>query len=95
MIYLAIELPTPFILMPFIVIIETINLIIRLFILSIRLRANIIAGHLLLSLLGTSGQSIYNLIILNIIILLQILLFILEISVSAIQAIVFSILSTL
>jgi len=86
---------TPFILMPFIVIIESIRLIIRPFTLSIRLTANIIAGHLLLSLLGSSGQSINNLIILNFMIFSQILLFILEISVSAIQAYVFSILSTL
>jgi len=86
---------TPFILIPFIVIIESIRLIIRPFTLSIRLTANIIAGHLLLSLLGSSGQSITNLIILNIIIFSQIILLILEISVSAIQAYVFSILSTL
>jgi len=86
---------TPFILIPFIVIIESIRLIIRPFTLSIRLTANIIAGHLLLSLLGSSGHSITNIIILNFIIFSQILLFILEISVSAIQAYVFSILSTL
>jgi len=86
---------TPFILIPFMVIIESIRLIIRPFTLSIRLTANIIAGHLLLSLLGSSGQLINNLIILNIIIFSQILLFILEISVSVIQAYVFSILSTL
>jgi len=67
---------TPFILMPFIVIIESIRLIIRPFTLSIRLTANIITGHLLLSLLGSSGQSINKLIILNIIIFSQILLFI-------------------
>lgn len=86
---------TPFILMPFIVIIESISLIIRPFTLAIRLTANIIAGHLLLSLLGSSGESINNLIIILIIIFSQILLFILEISVSLIQAYVFSILSTL
>lgn len=86
---------TPFILIPFIVIIESISLIIRPFTLAIRLTANIIAGHLLLSLLGSSGESINNLIIILIIIFSQILLFILEISVSLIQAYVFSILSTL
>lgn len=86
---------TPFILIPFIVIIESIRLIIRPFTLAIRLTANIIAGHLLLSLLGSSGESINNLIIILIIIFSQILLFILEISVSLIQAYVFSILSTL
>lgn len=86
---------TPFILIPFIVIIESISLIIRPFTLAIRLTANIIAGHLLLSLLGSSGETINNLIIIIVIIFSQILLFILEISVSLIQAYVFSILSTL
>lgn len=86
---------TPVVLMPFITIIETIRLIIRPFTLAIRLTANIIAGHLLLSLLGSSGQSINNIIILRIIIFSQILLYSLEIAVSIIQAYVFSILSTL
>lgn len=86
---------TPFILMPFIVIIESISLIIRPFTLAIRLTANIIAGHLLLSLLGSSGQIINNFIIFLIIIFSQLILFILELSVSIIQAYVFSILSTL
>lgn len=85
---------TPSILMPFIVLIEFIRLIIRPITLSIRLTANIVAGHLLLSLLGSSGQKI-NIILLTLIILTQILLFVLEISVSIIQAYVFSILSLL
>jgi len=86
---------TPFILIPFIVIIESISLIIRPFTLAIRLTANIIAGHLLLSLLGSSGQLINNYLILIIILISQLILLILEISVSIIQAYVFSILSTL
>jgi F-type H+-transporting ATPase subunit a len=86
---------TPFILIPFIVIIESISLIIRPITLAIRLTANIIAGHLLLSLLGSSGEIINNIILLNIILFSQILLFLLEIFVSFIQAYVFSILSTL
>lgn len=86
---------TPSILIPFIVIIEFISLIIRPITLSIRLTANIIAGHLLLSLLGSSGQQIYNIFILTSIIFIQIILLILEISVSFIQAYVFSILSLL
>lgn len=85
---------TPLILIPFIVIIESIRLIIRPFTLAIRLTANIIAGHLLLSLLGSAGQSLIVLII-PILLGTQILLFILELSVSVIQAYVFSILSTL
>lgn len=86
---------TPALLIPFIVIIESIRLIIRPITLSIRLTANIIAGHLLLSLLGSSGQLISRIFIINLILFSQILLFILEISVSIIQAYVFAILSTL
>nr|YP_009734514.1 ATP synthase F0 subunit 6 [Acropyga sauteri]QBG38682.1 ATP synthase F0 subunit 6 [Acropyga sauteri] len=86
---------TPYILMPFMVIIESISLIIRPLTLAIRLTANMIAGHLLLSLLGSSGQIINNLMIFMIMILSQFFLFILELSVSIIQAYVFSILSTL
>nr|YP_010872931.1 ATP synthase F0 subunit 6 [Pheidole malinsii]WGV34130.1 ATP synthase F0 subunit 6 [Pheidole malinsii] len=86
---------TPALLMPFMVIIESISLIIRPITLSIRLTANMIAGHLLLSLLGSSGQLISSIILMNIMMFSQILLFILEISVSMIQAYVFSILSTL
>lgn len=86
---------TPIILIPFIVIIESIRLIIRPFTLAIRLTANIIAGHLLLSLLGSSGQIISNPLIFILILSSQLLLYILEISVSLIQAYVFSILSTL
>src|SRR5436190_5490355 len=86
---------TPTILMPFIVIIESISLLIRPITLAVRLTANIIAGHLLLSLLGSSGLNINNLLLLLIIIFSQLLLLILEISVSIIQAYVFSILSTL
>nr|YP_004021380.1 ATP synthase F0 subunit 6 [Solenopsis richteri]ADP01800.1 ATP synthase 6 [Solenopsis richteri] len=86
---------TPVVLMPFMTIIETISLVIRPFTLAIRLTANMIAGHLLLSLLGSSGQSINNIIMLSIMIFSQILLYSLEIAVSMIQAYVFSILSTL
>lgn len=88
-------LGTPILLIPFIVIIELIRLIIRPITLSIRLTANIVAGHLLLSLLGSSGQLISRIFLINIILFSQVLLFILEIAVSIIQAYVFSILSTL
>nr|QBG38591.1 ATP synthase F0 subunit 6 [Acropyga donisthorpei] len=88
-------LGTPYILMPFMVLIETISLIIRPFTLAIRLTANMIAGHLLLSLLGSSGQLINNFMIFMIMMMSQFFLFILEISVSMIQAYVFSILMTL
>lgn len=86
---------TPYILMPFIVLIESIRLVIRPFTLAIRLTANIIAGHLLLSLLGSSGQLINNYLIFIIFILIQVILYSLELAVAIIQAYVYSILSTL
>ncbi|KAG5343677.1 ATP6 synthase, partial [Acromyrmex heyeri] len=55
----------------------------------------IIAGHLLLTLLSSSRINIINPAILLILISTQILLYILEIAVSLIQAYVFSILVTL
>nr|YP_010586294.1 ATP synthase F0 subunit 6 [Kisaura zhejiangensis (nom. nud.)]UZZ44069.1 ATP synthase F0 subunit 6 [Kisaura zhejiangensis (nom. nud.)] len=85
---------TPPILMPFMVLIETISNIIRPMTLSIRLTANMIAGHLLLTLLSQSMQSL-NLIMLMIMLIIQVLLLTLEFSVAFIQAYVFSILSTL
>nr|YP_010429026.1 ATP synthase F0 subunit 6 [Mimathyma nycteis]USO21448.1 ATP synthase F0 subunit 6 [Mimathyma nycteis] len=85
---------TPSILMPFMVLIESISNIIRPMTLAVRLTANMIAGHLLLTLLSNTGNnmSFYLLIIL---IFSQILLLILESAVAIIQAYVISILSTL
>lgn len=85
---------TPPILMPFIVCIETIRNVIRPGTLAIRLTANIIAGHLLLTLLGNTGSSL-SLIILNLLIIIQILLLTLERAVALIQSYVFAILLTL
>nr|ADO60519.1 ATP synthase F0 subunit 6 [Lycus dentipes] len=85
---------TPPILMPFMVCIETISNIIRPGTLAIRLTANLIAGHLLLTLLGNSANSISEFMI-SFLIMVQILLLILESAVSIIQAYVFSILVTL
>lgn len=84
---------TPAILIPFIVIIETIRNIIRPGSLAVRLTANIIAGHLLIRLLG--NNSINRGVILPIIIIVQIMLIMFETAVSLIQAYVFSVLRTL
>nr|YP_009441829.1 ATP synthase F0 subunit 6 [Xylosandrus germanus]AOY39582.1 ATP synthase F0 subunit 6 [Xylosandrus germanus] len=84
----------PKILLPFLVIIETTSNIIRPGTLAIRLTANMIAGHLLLTLLGNSGPSISSS-LLSILITAQILLLTLESAVAIIQAYVFSILMTL
>lgn len=85
---------TPNILIPFIVIIETIRNVIRPGTLAIRLTANIIAGHLLITLLRNTAISPF-IIIVYLIILIQIILLILEFRVSIIQSYVFSILRTL
>lgn len=87
-------LGTPTLLMPFIVIIESIRLIIRPLTLSIRLSANIIAGHLILNLIGSTSE-ISSTPMLSLLISSQTLLLILEIAVSLIQAYVFSILIVL
>nr|URX52752.1 ATP synthase F0 subunit 6 [Kalotermes sp.] len=85
---------TPSVLMPFMVCIETISNVIRPGTLAVRLTANMIAGHLLLTLLGNNGPSMsYSL--LSILIFAQILLLILESAVAIIQSYVFAVLSTL
>lgn len=84
----------PSVLLPFLVLIETTRRIIRPGTLAIRLTANIIAGHLLVTLLGNSGSKL-NLYILNILLITQILLLILESAVAIIQSYVFSILASL
>lgn len=83
---------TPGALIPFIVIIERIRRIIRPLTLAIRLSANMIAGHLLLTLLG---NQLANLRMLGLILPTEIILVVLEIAVSLIQAYVFSILIAL
>nr|ALO70647.1 ATP synthase F0 subunit 6 [Lathrobium brunnipes] len=85
---------TPPILMPFMVCIETISNIIRPGTLAVRLAANMIAGHLLLTLLGNTGPML-SLLMINILIFTQVLLLILESAVAIIQSYVFAVLSTL
>nr|YP_010271083.1 ATP synthase F0 subunit 6 [Athyma zeroca]UJY98854.1 ATP synthase F0 subunit 6 [Athyma zeroca] len=85
---------TPTILMPFMVLIETISNIIRPGTLAVRLTANMIAGHLLLTLLSNTGTNMPNY-LLFMLIFIQILLLILESAVAVIQSYVITILSTL
>nr|WNH41949.1 ATPase subunit 6 [Neoperla arambourgana] len=85
---------TPPVLMPFMVCIETISNIIRPGTLAVRLAANMIAGHLLLTLLGNTGPSLI-LPILSLLVIAQIALLILESAVAIIQSYVFAVLSTL
>merc|ERR1711863_34346 len=88
-----VPLGTPRFLIPIIVIIETVRNIIRPITLSIRLAANMVAGHLLLTLLGSQGPIIS--IILLILLIRLILLLILEVAVACIQSYVFTILRSL
>lgn len=92
--YHLIPLGTPPILIPFIVCIETVRNIIRPGSLAVRLTANMIAGHLLIRLLGriTVNLRFY---LISFIILIHFILMVFEIAVSIIQAYVFIVLSTL
>nr|AEP27594.1 ATP synthase F0 subunit 6 [Kyklioacalles aubei] len=84
----------PGILLPFLVLIETTSNLIRPGTLAIRLTANMIAGHLLITLLSNSGQML-SLYMISILLIIQMILLILEFAVAIIQAYVFSILTTL
>nr|YP_009271266.1 ATP synthase F0 subunit 6 [Biston perclara]ANW36831.1 ATP synthase F0 subunit 6 [Biston perclara] len=85
---------TPTVLMPFMVLIETISNIIRPGTLAVRLTANMIAGHLLMTLLSSTGSNMTYYMVM-ILIMIQMLLLILESAVAVIQSYVIAILSTL
>lgn len=89
-----VPLGTPGVLIPFIVCIETIRNVIRPGTLAIRLTANIIAGHLLLTLLRNNGPSLPTLFV-SILLIVQIALLVLESAVAIIQSYVFTVLITL
>jgi F-type H+-transporting ATPase subunit a len=76
------------------VLIETIRNVIRPGTLAVRLAANIIAGHLLLVLLGNQGPSISST-LLSFLLITQVLLLTLERAVAVIQSYVFAVLATL
>jgi F-type H+-transporting ATPase subunit a len=85
---------TPGPLIPFTVLIETIRNIIRPGTLAVRLIANIVAGHLLITLLGNQTAVASNFILAGLI-LTQIILLTLESAVVIIQSYVLAVLSTL
>ena len=89
-----VPLGTPIVLIPFMVLIESISNIIRPITLSVRLAANLTAGHLLLILLGESMVNNRILIIITVT-AAQFALITLEAAVAVIQAYVFATLSTL
>ena len=86
-----VPLGTPAALMPAMVVIETISSIIRPMTLAVRLAANIIAGHLLLTLLGgiAPGGNV------TLVMVALVLLLMLESAVACIQSYVFTILRSL
>nr|AGI97874.1 ATP synthase F0 subunit 6 [Eriosoma patchiae] len=88
MIIHLIPLNTPLMLAPLMAIIETMSIIIRPLSLSIRLTANLIAGHLLMTLLNFNE-------LMMIILLIQMFLMLFELCVAMIQSYVFSMLSSL
>ena len=85
---------TPGVLIPFMVLIETIRNVIRPGTLAVRLAANMIAGHLLLTLLRSTGPSAGSLLLI-LLVTTQVLLLMLESAVAIIQSYVFAVLSTL
>nr|WRK21353.1 ATP synthase F0 subunit 6 [Xestocephalus sp. n. A ZLL-2024a] len=87
-----IPMGTPAMLIPFMVIIETISNLIRPGSLAVRLSANMIAGHLLMVLLGNNSSSMLMMSMTMIIIMMLITF---ETAVSMIQSYVFMTLSTL
>lgn len=80
--------------MPFMVIIELVRRVIRPGTLAVRLAANMVAGHLLLTLMGSLAPRVGLAILLGILTGL-VLLITLECAVALIQSYVFSILITL
>jgi F-type H+-transporting ATPase subunit a len=85
---------TPGVLIPFMVCIETIRNVIRPGTLAVRLSANIIAGHLLITLMGNTGPGMSSVIV-SLLVVGQLCLLVLESAVSIIQGYVFSVLRTL
>nr|AGI97861.1 ATP synthase F0 subunit 6 [Kaltenbachiella pallida] len=83
-----IPLNTPLMLAPLMAIIETMSIFIRPLSLSIRLTANLIAGHLLMTLLNFNSMIF-------IIIIIQMSLMMFELCVALIQSYVFSMLTSL
>nr|YP_010016413.1 ATP synthase F0 subunit 6 [Mukaria splendida]QOI73919.1 ATP synthase F0 subunit 6 [Mukaria splendida] len=82
---------TPYLLMPFMIMIETISNFIRPGSLAVRLTANMIAGHLLMTLLGNNS----NMFVLTMFMWVFMILIMFEMAVAIIQSYVFMTLSTL
>nr|QXJ42331.1 ATP synthase F0 subunit 6 [Sepiadarium kochi] len=91
-------LGTPTFLIPFLPIIESLSILVRPITLSIRLAANISAGHIILTLVGqylTSLIMTNSMLITMLVLVIQISYFIFEIGIGIIQGYIFSLLITL
>ncbi|WP_369075248.1 F0F1 ATP synthase subunit A, partial [Vibrio vulnificus] len=88
---------TPVLLIPVLIIIETISLFIRPLALGVRLTANLTAGHLLIQLISTATITLMPIItaVAALTAVLLVLLTLLEIAVAIIQAYVFVLLLSL
>lgn len=88
---------TPTLLIPVLIIIETISLFIRPIALGVRLTANLTAGHLLIQLIATASFTLFPLIpVVSVLTMaLLFLLTLLEVAVAIIQAYVFVLLLSL
>nr|AGN71159.1 ATP synthase F0 subunit 6 [Dyscophus antongilii] len=88
---------TPTLLIPILIIIETISLFIRPLALGVRLTANLTAGHLLIQLISTATMAMapLSMIVASMTFITLLLLTILEIAVAMIQAYVFVLLLSL
>nr|YP_003204776.1 ATP synthase F0 subunit 6 [Cymbium olla]ACF04870.1 ATP synthase F0 subunit 6 [Cymbium olla] len=82
---------------PFLVIIETVSILVRPITLSVRLMANMSAGHIVLSLIGNYLMSVFFLSVFSVIvlILIQVMYTLFEFGISLIQAYIFCLLITL
>nr|YP_010718879.1 ATP synthase F0 subunit 6 [Onychoteuthis compacta]YP_010718890.1 ATP synthase F0 subunit 6 [Onychoteuthis compacta]WDQ44482.1 ATP synthase F0 subunit 6 [Onychoteuthis compacta]WDQ44493.1 ATP synthase F0 subunit 6 [Onychoteuthis compacta] len=97
---LAFMLPlgTPSFLIPFLPIIETLSIMVRPITLSIRLAANISAGHIILTLIGdylTISMLSNSYVVSSLVMFIQVGYFIFEIGIGIIQGYIFSLLVTL
>nr|AIG23362.1 ATP synthase F0 subunit 6 [Parantechinus apicalis]CBJ55407.1 ATP synthase F0 subunit 6 [Parantechinus apicalis] len=88
---------TPTLLVPMLIVIETISLIIQPLALAVRLTANITAGHLLIHLISSAALALMtvNIVLSSITFIILLLLTILELAVAMIQAYVFTLLVSL
>nr|AWH98432.1 ATP synthase F0 subunit 6 [Conus spurius] len=83
---------------PFLVLIETVSIMVRPITLSVRLTANMSAGHIVLTLIGsylTAGLFISSLFSVVLLLVIQVLYMIFEFGISLIQAYIFCLLITL